>query len=457
MREKPGISLIIIASLIIPALFGCLPEIRRDVVGPKPEIATAPLLPADVIDKKIAFLENHLELKKLNDEDREIALNLLSDYKTIRSATRANRVDYDYQGIIHTLFNSLNRLDERYFSKTLTHDAQQQSRVIKEFSLKRRKILDRYMSGDYQGVIADCVELEAAFGPDSLTPEIGLLFAVALAKKDMLNEAVSIGERIVRELEGKPDLIHLRANIIEWQLDMGNREKALRVYEKLIDNLYEKESIFVRAKQKVLGDEEKIAHHEEIPTEDHSTDSTQEPDQLHTLLEQVDRLVKEKEFTKARLLLLRWKLRTEEGPEIETIDQALKTVELAEEIHIKSGSNKNETIEMVVELIEEENFAEAITKLEELNNGPDTDLETEKLKDLAINRLINRERNRAAKIFLIAKQADDPQKREDLLMSSYNILKVLIEKYPSSNLIDKLNNNLENVRDELDKLKKYPG
>ena len=42
------------------------------------------------------------------------------------------------------------------------------------------------------------------------------------------------------ELEGRPDLIHLRADMVEWQLDMGNREKATEIYEKLVDNLDER-------------------------------------------------------------------------------------------------------------------------------------------------------------------------------------------------------------------------
>ena len=75
-----------------------------------------------------------------------------------------------------------------------------------------------------------------------------------------------------------------------------------------------------------------------------------------------------------------------------------------------------------------------------------------KIKDLAIDRLINRERNRAAKIFLMAKKAEDPEKRKELLLSSYDILIILIERYPSSSLINKLNDHLQKVRDELDRL-----
>ena len=46
----------------------------------------------------------------------------------------------------------------------------------------------------------------------------------------------------------------------------------------------------------------------------------------------------------------------------------------------------------------------------------------------------------------------DPGEREKLLVASYNKLKVLIEKYPTSSLNNTLNKNLTKVREELRKL-----
>ena len=196
MRRTLFIRTIIISLLFLGA-FGCLPETKRVVVQPKKEAVPPPplpVLPIDLIDKKIAHLNNMLETKELDREDRETALNLLDAYKTIRSQENTTR--YDDRKLIHLLFTNLSELDEKYFSKD-RGEVKQDAEVITAFSLKRKKIQDDYLSGDYQGVIDDCLELEAAFGPDSLGPEIGLFFAVSLAKKGMLEEALSISGRII--------------------------------------------------------------------------------------------------------------------------------------------------------------------------------------------------------------------------------------------------------------------
>ena len=107
-------------------------------------------------------------------------------------------------------------------------------------------------------------------------------------------------------------------------------------------------------------------------------------------------------------------------------------------------------------MIEEENFEEAITTLDELRDDQDMTSEMKELKGLATEELVNRDRNKAAKYFLMARKTTDPKKKEELLLASYDILKELIEQYPSSVLIKKLNYNIEIVKKELAKLGKAP-
>jgi hypothetical protein len=446
--------------MVLISTFGCIPQTKKVVVTPpKPPAvsppAPLPVLPADMIDKKIVYLTHLLEEKKLDEEDREIALNLLSAYKMIRSQENTTR--YDDRKIIHALFANLSQLDEKYFLKEKVEE-KLDSDVVTFLSLKRKKILDDFLSEDYQRVINDCLELEAIFGPDSLTPEIGVFFAVSLAKKGMLKEAVSIGERIARELEGSPDLIHLRANIIQWQLDLGEKEKAQEGLEKLMDNLDEREAVFSKTMAMVTGRDQKIASREEMPAEGLSTEGSplQETDPMEELLRRVDELIQEHEFKEAKLRLIRERLRVQEVSKIETIDHALKTVEMAEEGFEKEKNSEltqeKETIELAKKLIEEEHFEEAISKLEELKGDQDTAAEVKALKDLAIEKYINQERNRAAKLFLKARRTTDQARKEELLLSSYEILEALIEKYPTSNLVAKLNDHIGKVREELGKL-----
>ena len=455
-------TIFLLTCLFTLTLLGCLPPPEKVVIRPQEPTKPSAVLPADLVDKKIAYLSDILKDKTLNHEDRTMALELLGAYKKIREASQGPVSNYDPKQIIRLLFNQLNQLDEKYFSKK-DRDKQPYSDAISIFSFKRRKILDAYLSGDHQGVIDGCIELEAAFGPDSLTPELGLFFALSLAKKGMLKEAVEIGEKIVRELDGKPDLTILRANIIQWQMELGNREKAIKVYDKLTDSMDEMNAIFHLAKRKVTGEGVAAVHHKKTPPENLSSRQAvrQDTDPMEKILKEVEILIRRHAFDEAKLLLIKQRLRTQEGPDLETIDQALKTIELAEE-RLRNEEDiriaqKRETLKMAKRLIEEENYEKAITQLEELKEDQDVGADSKALRDLAIERLINRERNRAARFFLQAKKTVNPQKKEELLFSSYNILKGLIEQYPSSNLIDKLNKHLSKVKEELMKLGKNPG
>jgi len=454
MLKKQGIKSLVLPLLILSSLFGCVSETRKVVEQPKIETITTPPLSADIIDTKIASINNVLMSKSLDDEDRELAITLISAYKELKSVSQYGTAK-GYHETVHILFNNLNLLAERYFVKERGDD-QDYSEVINLFSIKTKKILDDYLSGDYQGVINECVELEATFGPDSLSPEVGLIFALSLAKRDMVSDALKIGETIIRELEAKPDFIQLRAYLIEWQLDMGNREKALKFYEKLIDNLDEREALLSRVRQQFKR-EEKIVHREITPPlDDSKRDEIQEPSTLERLLKEIDKLVQRDAFAEAKLLLIKQRLMAQEETELETIDQAFKTVQVAEERYqkrkITSVIHGEETLKLATKLIEEEKFEEAISKLEELKENQDFTYETKEIKKLAIEKLINRERNRAAKIFLLAKKTNDPAKRKELLVSSHTILKALIGKYPSSSLIDKLNRHIKSVENELSKL-----
>jgi outer membrane protein assembly factor BamD (BamD/ComL family) len=73
---------------------------------------------------------------------------------------------------------------------------------------------------------------------------------------------------------------------------------------------------------------------------------------------------------------------------------------------------------------------------------------------MAMEKIINRERNKAAKLFLDARNTKDPAKKEEMLNSSYNILKAVADKYPSSPLIPKVRDNMNQVTRELAKSRK---
>ena len=460
MRKCLTFRLTILPLVLLALALGCLPETKRVEMGPKTVVKRPPPLSVETLDKKIAYLTTKLDEQELDRDDKAVASDLLTTYKTVRAYLKDQAPEYDESKIIQLLFENLGRLEQEYFLRE-KFESPDYSKALSSFSGRRKKIVDEYLAGDYQGVINDCVDLEATFGPDSLTPEIGLLFAVALAKKGMLSEALIISEKIIHELEGKPDLIHLRASIIQWQLDLGNRQKALQIYEKMMDDLDEREDLLAKSKLMVM-EERRGASRQKVPSAAYAGGLRQfaKIDSSEELLKAVDELVQKHEFAEAKLLLIKHRIRTEEGPELEIIDQALKTVDLAEERYLQEKSARlsyeKETLKLARKLIEEENFEEALTKLETLSDAQKMTPEMKELKRVATEKLIKRERNKAAKYFLMARKTPDPAKKEELLLSSYDILKTLIEQYPSSPMIEKLNDNLRTVREELTKLGKDP-
>jgi len=445
---------VVIVLLIIAVLFfGCMPKVKREAIITRPDVVTAPIIPVDIIDEKISMLREFSEKIDISPEDRENAINLLSDYSKIRSFAIEGISNKNYKEVVRILFNNLSMLEERYLINMAIAEGQLFSNVINQYYAREQGILDSYLSGDYQGVISKCAELESSFGNNSITPDIGLILAMSLAKRNRINEAIDVGEEIVEALEGRPDLIHLRASIIEWQLDKGNSEKALKLFEKLIEDFDERKAVFDSTNEMISNRDKTFREMEWGAFKELSSKERDIPVTVQKLLDEVDTLVKKGALDQAKLLLLKWRLRTEISSEIDIIEQALRSVNLEEKRYRNGISQEKRATERIIKLIEQENYREAIKRLEEIDNDRDNSLEIKRLRDIAVEKLIKSERNRAAQIYLMAKNTSDNKKKKELLLSSYNILKELIDTYPSSSLIDKLRSNLSKVEDDLKKLK----
>ena len=437
---------------------GCVHVLEKhEVVVPKTETKIIPLLPADILDRKIGFLNKVLKDGDLSEKDRKIALDLVDTFKSIKRSSSRDLTKEEYRRIIHDLFECYRLIDEYYFSKEKGTDRLYSDAIVL-FANKRKNILDAYLSNNFKGVINHCLDLKEVFGSDALTPEIGLLYALSLGKEGMLEEAIRIGEGIAHELEASPDLIQLQGHMAEWQLRLGHKEKSIRIYEKLTDNLDEKEAIIRLLNTKISKTQESIKIIEQTSKEQTVRESS-DSNGLNTmdhLLHKVDALLQRYAYNEARILLIKRRIMIEEGPEIEIIDQALNKVGLAEERYEREKESRNSqreaSLETVKNMIEEDKFEEAIAKIEELNQTHEINAETEALKERAIEKLINRERNRAAKLFLAAKKTQDTIKKEEYLRLSYEILEALIDKYPSSPLSKKLESHISIVREEMDKL-----
>jgi len=439
-------------------LAGGSPETRKADVVYGPEQQTAPVLPVSQLEERIASLRGMLEKGSLTEEDQSMARDLLALYERIRKDSLKQPPGYAFPEMTRALFGQLGRFEEKYYSREKPLD-RKAADVISRFSATRKKILDSYLYGNYQGVVDECTKLEASLGPESLTPEIGLVFALSLSKMGMLEEAIGVGEKIASQMDGKPDLLYLQAHITEWHVKLGQNEKAIQSYEKLLDNLDGKEALFKSTEKKLAA---RKAPFPPVQAPEPAIGKVPgELESLDNILRRTDALIQNQQFHEAKMLLVKYRITLPDGPEMETIDQALRKVDMAEQAHLDGTLAQkkrfDEGMTRAKAMIEEERFEEAIQELEKLEKEQLADAESRTLKEIATEKLINQERKQAAKLYLMARNAADPEKKEALLLSSYNKLKVLIDKYPSSSLNNRLNNNLIKVREELQKLGVNPG
>jgi len=371
----------------------------------------------------------------------------------------------DYHKIIGLLYASLTEMDEIYLKRAAATESAAAARVLL-FSEKRRNIMNAYVSGNHQAVVEGYVELTKVFGSDAIPGGISFLYALSLGEMGNYAEALGVSDSLGPELEKTPGLIHLQAKSIEWQLALGNQEGALKAYEKLADSLKAREATVKMAEQRLVPDIVKAA---ESPPP--SPDVASVPDggvtesiTTEEVLKKADEFVRIGEYSKAKLLLLQHRLRLEEGPETQAIDRALENVEIteatlpaAEVKEHQAAIATQETLRVASALVQGEKYEEALGKLEELAQMRALPQEGENLKALAIEKIINRERNKAAKLFLLARNTADPAKKEDLLKSSHQILKAVAEKYPTSPLNKRINDNIRAIEAELSRLKRQAG
>lgn len=462
MGSRFQIRIIIFSVAGLMLLAGCIPETRKADVVYGPQKQTAPVVSLPQLEERIVSLRGLLEKGSLTEEDQNMAHDLLALYEKIRDDSLSQPPRYEYPEMTRRLLAQLGRFEEKYYSREQPID-RKATAVIRRFSATRKRILDSYLYGNYQGVVDECTKLEASLGPESLTPEIGLVFALSLAKKGMLKEAIGVGEKIASQMDGKPDLLYLQAHITEWHVMLGQNEKAIQSYEKLLDNLDDKEALFKSTEKKLAARKSSPppATGSQAPAGPGIGTVPGELESLEGVLKRTDALIQNQQFHEAKMLLVKYRITLPDGPEMETIDQALRNVDMAEQEHLDGTlaqkKRLDEGMALAKAMIEEERFEEALQELEKLEKEQLAGAETRTLKEAATEKLINQERNRAAKLYLMARNTTDPEKKEALLLSSYKKLKALIDKYPSSSLNSRLNNNLIKVREELHKMGVNPG
>jgi hypothetical protein len=442
--------------LILLIASACATEPKKDIIKIEPPVKAEPVLALETLEGKISVLQNLLSNNKIQEKDVETISNLISDYQKIRDISQGDMPQGAYREMITILFRELCLFEEKYLSSQDQTEPDRYVKAIIDLNQKKQSIFKKYAAKDYKGVVSEYNEFENAFGKDSVIFEMETILAMSLSKVGKLSEAINIGDKIIAELEGIPDLFQLRSSIIEWRINTGKKEKAIKDYQKLVENMDEKQAIFEKITSKINSQNKKIADSDQILSQLLKKESNSDVNvRIANILKEVNNLETKGDFSGARLLLQKWKLSTDDQTETAAIENALKAIDVSEKQYQENlKTNRKEGIEAAAKLIDEEDYESAIKLLDLMKSAGDNNIEIDKQRNLAVEKLINNERNRAAKIFLTAKKTDDSKKKEELLTNAQNILNGLIEKYPSSDLAGKLKSNLESVNDELKKVKK---
>lgn len=442
---------------------GCAPQTHQNLSPQQQQPGTVALPHARNLEMKVARLDGTLRSGVLDDRQTKWVSTLKSIYEEMQQRAVDDKGHLECSDAATLLFKALDELQDVILTDTRAREDLQEKDVIHRYAEMRKDIFDKYLYGDYQGVIDDAVELEAAFGSDALSPEIRLVFALSLARRGMLEEALKAAERTFGELEVRPDLVHLRANVVDWQLALGNRAQALQAYDKLFDSLDERKAVFARVQNNLRGKgEEKAAKDRTLEIEgDDAMPRVEKPGVIEHLMEEVEALIGSNEFQSAKLLIIRQKIRAQDESESILLEKASRRVEQAEaefQRHVHTAPPvEQDALTLARTLVEDEKFEEAIEYIKTIEKTEDIPGHMVNLKALATERLIHREREKAAKLFLMSKNSPDIEKKKEYLEASHKLLTKLIEKYPLSPLSQKVISNIDTVEKELMKLGIDPG
>ena len=471
-KNKPSTRLILGALFLLTLTGACQPALQREPVSARQDLTPPLALSVEALDRRILYLSRVLETQDLSMDDRQLAQDLLASYRGLRTASQSGSLRQNTSPMVNMLLRNLEQMENRYFTKQSAAPGLS-AEGVQQLAIKRKKILEAFSAGQDQAVIDGILELEKTFGPDLITPDLSLLFALSLGKKGTFTTALSVGQDAAAQLEGRPDVVQLRSQMIEWQLALGNEKEAKEIYDKLRLKLIEREALVRALEQKIAPDGSKGTSPETAAIRGDLTKADLERD-LRDALAKAEGFAQIGDFGRAKFILFQQRIRFDEGPETERIDQALKSVEMAEEKarqqpktevaaaepardlqkELQHEAQKQDSLKLASSLIRSEKYEEAIVKLDE---WPPSDPEVKELKNMAVEKIINRERNKAAQLFLAASKTKDPAKKEELLNSSYNTLKAVADKYPASPLTPKVQQHMNQVTKEIAKVKKREG
>lgn len=171
------------------------------------------------------------------------------------------------------------------------------------------------------------------------------------------------------------------------------------------------------------------------------------------LLAKVDNMIAQQEYQEAQLLLERipMEILTAEkrdllkakGNEI-TVAEAIE----AERKRLATEQALQENWNKAILSLEKKLYDEAIEIFSSMKDTPYAE-KAEKYIGETIELAVQDGRRRAAELFIRSTKTFDPENKMKLLLSSRRILRDILNKYPQTNLTDKVNGNIEKIENEI--------
>ncbi len=438
---------------------GCVPgwPARSRVSGSPaspPASPPAPVIEEAQVEERIQGLQVRLSEpgRDLDPECRGEALALLEDYRRILKEIRSPGGDGRAAAV---LFERLGSLQERLLEPARSKPALEES-VVRSLVRKWKRIYEAFTSGDHRAVVQTCRDLRDAYGPGALPPDVGVLLALSLAETGDTQEAVRAGERVLEGTQGRPGSVHLRSRMVDWHRTLGNLQQAKVHHEKLVDAVTEERALAQRA-ERALGISASPPPGEASRRGSWAAPAEAAASPLDDLLHRVEALVQDKEYDKARLLLIRQSIRYPEDPEAAAIRQAMKRVDRieAEEPEARRAQPEGpagETdgiLEETRRRLAAEDFEGALNVLERL--GPEARAEAAGLREQAVSGFIQQERDKAARWFLMARNAREPDEQKAHLQTCHRTLEGLLERFPDAPMAPRIRSNLGTVTEEMER------
>ncbi|MBW1817390.1 MAG: hypothetical protein JRJ60_09535 [Deltaproteobacteria bacterium] len=453
MKKLIGAALIILLTFS----FGCVGRVAKPVEKPiePPRTPREPLVSMVYLDEKIRRLETTAENRSLSEQQRETAVRLIQSYGLIRNTVAPPPQEAEDRKIIDEFTRSLSMLEKQYFSvMPLESPGTPTPGPLSNYLEKRNAALEAYLRKDYEAVIRLTRESASDYGPEAVTGNAGLAYVLSLAHQDMIEEAIAVAKKLETQRERGPDRVLLQTKIAEWQLELGLRDKAETTYKGLSRSLDDQRGFVDALGRKI--DEAPVEASPGQETMPQPLDRRPQSDDMARLQARVDECLRDSRFESARQVLIAARKDASSTADILAIDRALADVDASEERYLTERialiTKKKDALDIAGKLIEEEKYEQAITSLEALENEQGQGLEIKALKAQAMEKHIHEERNRAARLYLLARRTKDAEKQAEYLRQSRDILKNIDEKYPLSNYNKKVKSNLKVVENEMERL-----